>query len=120
TPDDLYVEVEDPDAGFFEVPRVAIGIGGNDGVLLVTAPSTQERGRFSMDDISVKRFAFADGTVLGLDDIIARADSGVIGTQFGEGLLLGSVTNDTIIGGFSDDILAGRGSDDELFSGIGD
>jgi Ca2+-binding RTX toxin-like protein len=72
---------------------------------------------------AIAQFIFDDGLVLGLDEILAKADEGVIGTQFGSDesdRLRGSVANDQLYGFAGNDHLDARANADFVDGGEGD
>jgi len=81
--------------------------------------------RSTPSDLAVKRFVFADGTVLTLEDMLAHAvaDGGVIGDQEGtdaDDVLRGSVTSDSIDGLGGNDKIEALDQDDLVWGGEGD
>jgi len=110
--------------------QLAIGIGNDEGMLITgeAADSGYYGGDYggetlNLYNLSIKRFVFADGNVLTLDQIIGMADSGVIGDQRGswdDDFLLGSVANDEIYGYGGNDEIDARDNDDYLNGSYGD
>ncbi|MBU1052976.1 MAG: putative Ig domain-containing protein [Proteobacteria bacterium] len=99
--------------------KLAIGIGNNEGMLI---NASDELGGFEATDLAIKKFVFADGQELTLQDIITRADNGVIGDQYGwEGndFLRGSVANDNIYGYEGNDRIEALGQNDNVSAGSG-
>ncbi|AFM26137.1 calcium-binding protein [Desulfomonile tiedjei] len=127
--------------------ELMIGIGNGEGVLInidedsgssggdpsaATFGTTSENGTVSdLSNLAIQRFVFADGTVLTLEEILAR-NNVITGDQQGNGnndILQGSETNDNILGADgSDTIYAGSGNDtidggndaDFIYAGDGD
>ncbi len=69
----------------------------------------------------VEQVKFADGTVVGMQELIALApprDLTLVGTEFGD-TLGGNMGNDTLIGLGGDDTLYGSGGNDTLIGGAG-
>src|SRR5690606_13543625 len=79
------------DVGYVEM---VVGIGGDD-ALVLRNEAWDDLGRGA-----IKRFRFDDGTELTLDEMIARADGGVLGWQWRESgdpaTILGSAGDDSI------------------------
>ena len=72
---------------------------------------------------AIAQFIFDDGLVLNFDDILAKADDGAIGTQYGSDdsdRLRGSVANDQLYGFGGNDRLDARGNADYVDAGEGD
>ncbi|MHB1014108.1 MAG: putative Ig domain-containing protein [Desulfurivibrionaceae bacterium] len=65
----------------------------------------------------IEKFQFADGTVLGIDDLLAHGFD--IQGSDGNDLLTGTAITDRIMGGEGDDILAGGRGNDLLYGGGG-
>jgi Ca2+-binding RTX toxin-like protein len=63
----------------------------------------------------VQQLEFADNTVWGLNEILAKYLSG----SPGDDLILGTIHDDTMTGGTGNDWLNGRAGDDKLFGGEG-
>ncbi len=140
TADDLSVQVgvEYVGGGYesegYESPVLAVGFGRDEGFRVTTEQvlDTGEGGGNYAGELSLKRIRFSDGSELTLDDMIAMADLGVIGEQYGtwwDDALVGSVAPDVIYGdGGSDridargqnDIVNGGEGEDILFGGTGD
>jgi Ca2+-binding RTX toxin-like protein len=128
TPDDLSIQATSHDWGSGGEAYLAIGIGNDEGALLHASYSIDSYGGYGgaapgITDLSVRRFEFADGTVLTIDEILARADSGRIGDQYGteaDETLLGSVANDTIYGNGGNDQIEARDNEDTIYGGEGD
>jgi len=155
-PEDLLIQmnISYSDIGFGEVItelNLAIGIGNNDGMFISAFGESgggggefygpyDEANGFTSSDLAIKRFVFADGQELTIEDIAARADGGVIGEQYGtsgDDFLRGSITNDFIYAndgndrvealdrsdivytGSGDDAVSGGAGDDELYGGEG-
>ena len=101
----------------FTPAAIAIGYGENEGMLIQDDPNASSEG--NLDWFGLREVRFADGSVLSLDELIARADGGVIGEQTGEtwdaNHLRGSVAQDNITGGENDDRIDGRDQNDVLF-----
>ncbi|PTD96445.1 calcium-binding protein [Pseudothauera lacus] len=116
---------------------LVIGLGGDDAVI-IRSQSGGDLGR-----AAVRRFRFDDGTEFSLEEMIARADGGVMGYQVRHGgdptLLLGSAADDQIedytgesvviraganndnivvLGG--DNIVSAGSGDDTVYGGFGD
>ena len=111
TPEDLSVQSSE----FFGYPALSVDIGNNDGILITGVLSDGEN--LGVSDLAVQRFVFADGQELTLEQVLARADSGVIGEQYGtegDDYLLGSVADDYIYGEAGNDVIDGRGYGDWL------
>jgi Ca2+-binding RTX toxin-like protein len=138
TPESLRVQVND--GGINGLIQIAIGTGMEEGILIdgwvvggeggvvatvLMASAFMEEpgyGTPQLTDLSVKRFVFADGRELTLEQIIAMADGGVIGDQYGtEGndFLLGSVAYDWIGGADGDDWIDARDNGDYINGGDG-
>lgn len=100
---------------------LAIGTGTNEGALI---EMYGDGGIYTPIDFGVRRFVFDDGTELSLDDILALADGGVIGEQFGtagdDSWLFGSVANDTVFGLGGNDRIETRDNEDVVFGNDGD
>jgi len=119
--------------------KLAIGIGNNEGMLIEGIPASSGYGggyggdygggygggygeTFDLSDISIRRFIFADGRELTLEELIGMADRGVIGEQQGsyyDETLLGSVADDSIYGQGGNDRIDGRDNNDYLDGGDG-
>ncbi|QBC28078.1 hypothetical protein U737_14895 [Methylomonas sp. LW13] len=132
---------------------LAVGVGGDDGLLLELQSyysGIDYGGGYggsyysfytTLQDFEVRRFVFADGTELTLGEVLARADAGVIGNQYGNNaneFLLGSVADDEIygydgidkidaranediiVGGYGDDVIAAGYGDDSVYGDSGD
>ena len=119
SPDDLSVQANET--------FLAIGLindpcdGTDDGVLIGEFNPSGGENAGSLAS-AITRFIFDDGQVLGLDDILAKADGGVIGTQFGadeDDRLLGSVANDQLYGSGGNDRLDARANSDFVDGGDG-
>ncbi len=89
--------------------ELTIGIGDDEG-LVIQADGNDE---FTPSDLAVKRFVFADGTVLTLEDILARGYSV-------EGYQEGDTGDDVLVGGDTDDEIYANGGNDEVHAGAGD
>jgi hypothetical protein len=63
--------------------RLAIGTGEEEGAVIVPWYDSGSGQTPAATDLAFKRFVFADGTELTLEDILALADGGVIGYQNG-------------------------------------
>ena len=122
TPADLQVQVDawyymyDPQPTDIGYRRLVIGIGGDDAIEINNADFS-DIGRSP-----VRRFRFADGTEMTLEQIVALADGGVVGAQWGsdyDDFLRGSNADDDISGNNGDDRLKGRGNNDWLAGGNG-
>ncbi len=131
-PEDITVQMggrswsmpEPGDVGFVEM---VVGFGGDDAVII--------RNRVSGDlgRGGVTRFRFEDGTELSLDEMVARADGGVMGWQsrsHGDStLLLGSAADDhiedysgqsvVVRAGANDDYIYLSGGDNVVSAGSG-
>ena len=112
TRDDITVQtrVGDIDSGYGM--QLLIGTGNGEG-MLIEAPASDG---FSPSDLAIKNFAFDDGTILTLNEILALSD-GVIGYQEGtanDDILGGSMLDDEIWGLDGDDAIVGRDGDDWL------
>ena len=128
--------------------NLAIGVGENEGMFIKAVPyqddpeivpmfattysATDNSGTgLNPSDLAIQRFVFSDGTVLSLEDILARAD-GVIGEQSGteqDDILRGSIVEDDIYGGGGNDKISsldrsdyvnGEDGDDVISAGSGD
>ena len=125
TPDDLSVQISEGDGGYGGSTQLAVGIGDNDGMLITASATGGEGygGTVSITDLKVRDFFFEDSQeLLSLEQILARADSGIIGAQYGtdgDDSLLGSVANDTIYAGNGDDRIDGRDNEDRLYGNDG-
>ncbi|MBF0329935.1 MAG: hypothetical protein HQL10_12315 [Nitrospirae bacterium] len=127
TPEDLSIQTSDPNG--WSGPRVAIGIGNEEGAII--RGDGGEGANMSISDLAMQRFVFADGQELTLDQILGKADGGIVGDQFGTedaDLLRGSVAEDFILGGGGDDkidalgradFLSGEAGNDALSAGSG-
>src|SRR5262245_249639 len=118
---EVQVEYEDESAGGGAIRRIAIGIGGDDGVLL--RPEGDETGPDVFPADYTTSFRLGDGTTLTLADIISLDDGGVIGLQedvAGDSFLLGSVANDAIYGNDGDDRIQARANEDFVDGGAGE
>ena len=76
----------------------------------------------SASDLAVKNFVFADGSVLTIDDIIARSSPTIIGQQygtFGDDILQGSIADDRVSGFDGDDKISAFGGNDRVEGGAG-
>jgi len=112
--------------------QLAIGIGNDEGMLIEGVSDSNGYGgdyggdyggTLTISDLSIRRFVFADGRELTLDEILSLADDGVIGEQYGsseDAFLLGSVASDTIYGGWGNERIDVRDNDDYLDGGYGD
>ncbi|WP_339379875.1 calcium-binding protein, partial [Azoarcus taiwanensis] len=131
-PEDITVQMggrswsvpEPGDVGFVEM---VVGFGGDDAVI-IRNDSGRDLGRGA-----VKRFRFEDGTELSLEDMVARADDGVMGWQsrsHGDStLLLGSAADDhiedysgqsvVVRAGANDDYIYLSGGDNVVSAGSG-
>jgi Ca2+-binding RTX toxin-like protein len=81
-----------------------------DGLLLTIAGTPDQvelRGWYWSDDGSIERVEFADGTVWGRDELIARITRE------------GSPDNDSLVGDEADDLLRGLAGDDSLYGDAG-
>ena len=115
TPEDLSVQSCDEDYQ----RAVGISIGDNDGILITGVLSDGEN--LGVSDLAVRRFVFADGQELTLDQVLARADSGVVGEQHGtagDDYLAGSVVDDYIYGEAGNDVIDGRGYGNIFFNKV--
>jgi Ca2+-binding RTX toxin-like protein len=119
-PDDLRIQYRPGgwnDSEEYVAAAIAIGYGENEGMLIRDDPNASSEGNLSL--FGLREARFADGSVLSLDELIARADGGVIGAQLGEtweaNNLRGSVAQDTIVGGENDDRIDGSDQSDVLF-----
>ena len=142
TPDELSVQINsytggeggvitimnggDGYGGSTQLAQVAIGIGDNEGMLISGSAIGGEGGYggpVSVADLKVQDFFFAESEeLLTLEQILARADRGIIGEQGGTGgddSLLGSVANDEIYGYSGDDRIDGRDNEDWLYGDDG-
>jgi len=131
TPDDLSVQVND-NAGYGGKVQLAIGIGNDEGILIEgggygePAIAAFESGideGMNTSNLVVQHFVFADGQELTLEEILARADNGVIGDQWGtegDDFLRGSVADDFISGGDGNDRIEACERNDFLEGGAGD
>lgn len=143
TPEDVIVQFRESDdgssgyggyggyGGYTGNPLLAIGIGEDEGVLIEGSAGSgyggyggsSYGGSSEIGDLAVKRFVFADGTVLTLEEILTRADEGVIGEQYGtdgDDFLRGSVADDEISGEYGNDRIEGRDNNDLLSGYDGD
>ena len=76
-------------------------------------------GGLNPHDFGIERVVFADGQELTIEQVLARADDGIIGDQSGtegDDFLLGSVANDLIDGGDGNDKIDGRDNEDEYMA----
>jgi len=96
------------DVGYVEM---VVGFGGDDAVI-IRNESGNDLGRGA-----VRRFRFEDGTELSLEEMIARADSGVMGSQWREqgdpALLLGSAADDSIEDYTGESVVVRAGANDD-------
>jgi len=130
TPDDLRVQIKENG----DVSLLAVGIGNDDGMLIEAShsgggegPSWMAFGESgSRSDallrLAVRRFVFSDGRELTLEQVLARADSGVIGAQAGTAdgeFLTGSAADDEIYGNEGDDWIEARDNEDTVHGGTG-
>ena len=106
--------------------EVAIGIGNDEGAV-ITAPPRQDPDTgiwlLNIEDVRVKRFRFADGTELTLEDILQMRSEGIVGFQggtIGDDVLIGSVGQDQLFGGAGNDWIIARDNDDDIRGGTGD
>ena len=80
--------------------KLAIGIGNDEGMLIKSVSSGEGYGGgLNPHDFGIERVVFADGQELTIEQVLARADDGIIGDQSGtegDDFLLGSVANDLI------------------------
>jgi len=130
TPDDLNVQIEETAGGWNDQEiyvqhrtRIAIGVRGNDGLLMEF--NTDDGGAAMESGVligaqagAVQRFVFTDGTELTMADVLARADSGIIGAQqgtAGNDFLLGSAADDTIHGDAGHDRIIARDNEDAVY-----
>ena len=120
SPDDLSVQASGD--------GLAIGLSNDpcaesdEGVLIGFADQSGGEGA-GLFASAIVQFIFDDGQVLGLDEILAKADDGVIGAQFGSDdsdRLRGSVANDQLYGFGGDDRLDARANADFVDGGDGD
>lgn len=122
-----------------ELGGLAIGIGRNEGVLIrgmsdwgdyplgggeyrMLSAAVIGGGGNRTPGYGVQRFVFADGSELSLEQIIARADQGIIGFQAGtdgDDFLYGSVADDSIYANASNDRVDARDNDDWVDGGVG-
>ncbi|MDP2324478.1 MAG: putative Ig domain-containing protein, partial [Gammaproteobacteria bacterium] len=139
TADDLSVQVgmEYVDGGYesegYESPVLAVGFGRDEGFLMTSGQvlDAGEGGGSYTGNLALRRIRFADGSELSLDDLIAMADDGRIGEQYGgwgDDFLRGSVARDHILAGDGadrvdardqDDFVDGESGDDVIFGGTG-
>ena len=102
---------------------LAIGIGGNEGIYIQADADNESGGSaVTSSDLAIKHFVFSDGTILSLDDILAKAN-GVIGNQTGtngDDTLRGSVMADTIYGLDGNDKIEALDGNDYIDGGAGD
>jgi Ca2+-binding RTX toxin-like protein len=117
--DDLHIQYRPGgwnDSEEYVAAAIAIGYGENEGMLIQDDPNASSDG--NLDWFGLREARFADGSVLSLEELIARADGGVIGAQSGEtweaNNLRGSVAQDTIVGGENGDRIDGRDQNDIL------
>ncbi|NCC30651.1 MAG: hypothetical protein EOM24_01360, partial [Chloroflexia bacterium] len=122
--DDLSVQMGQPswntsqpgDVGFREM---VVGFGGDDAVI-IRNENWNDLGRGA-----VRRFRFEDGTELSLEEMIVRADGGVMGSQWREqgnpALLLGSAADDWIEDYTRESVVVrARANDDHVYLTGGD
>ncbi|THF58104.1 putative Ig domain-containing protein [Pseudothauera rhizosphaerae] len=96
------------DIGYIDM---VVGIGGNDALVLRNgAWSDLGRG-------AIKRFRFDDGTELTLEEMVERADGGVMGSQWreqGDGTtILGSAADDSIYDYTGESVAVRAGANDD-------
>lgn len=131
---DRIEEGDNPDAGL-ETDAIELGIGiltddvvlrrdGDDMVLeiLGTTDAIRVVGHFAdyyYEDRQIDEIRFADGTVWGAVDILARTLTLLEGTDTSDSLQ-GTALNDLIVGGYGDDNVLGGAGDDVLLGGGGD
>lgn len=124
TPDSISVQANEAsfdggEDGWESPSRIAIGIGNNEGFQFDGA----EWGYGDLpSDITIDRFVFADGTELTLQDILDKADGGIIGWQEGtyqNDFLVGSVAEDEIYGNDGNDWIEARDQNDYVDGGSG-
>ena len=96
------------DVGFMEM---VVGFGGDD-ALIIRNENWNDLGRGA-----VRRFRFEDGTELSLEEMVPRADGGVMGSQWREQgappLLLGSAADDWIEDYTGDSVVVRAGANDD-------
>jgi trimeric autotransporter adhesin len=134
TPEDITVQIN-PGSNFggSDNPLLAIGIGNDEGLLiegenqggmrLMIGIGPGPGANLGLSDLPIRRFVFADGQELTLEDILARADGGIVGQQYGTGgddLLRGSIASDYIVGNEGNDVIDAGGRDDSAYGGSGD
>ncbi len=118
TPDDLSIQ---KDIGNSTASQLAIGIGNGEGMLIENI-GYWAGGGLAPSPLGVDNFVFADGQELTIEEILARADNGVIGYQEGtqgDDVLLGSVADDWINGNYGNDKIDARDNDDREDGGYG-
>lgn len=120
SPDDLSVQADNG--------AIAIGLSNDpclendEGVLIGLTNQSGGEGA-GLYASAIAQFIFDDGLVLNFDDILAKADDGAIGTQYGSDdsdRLRGSVANDQLYGFGGNDRLDARGNADFVDGGEGD
>lgn len=120
-----YYGYDGGEGSFSSSSRLAIGFGEEEGALIgaESAYDGGEGGYGGDAGFSFRSVRFADGSELTLDQLIAQADGGVIGTQYGEywdDFLKGSVARDEIYGDDGNDEIDARGNADFVDGGWGD
>ena len=123
TPNDLNIQINRGNADYGQPPQIAIGIGNNEGMLITMDNESWYGGDLNMSNFPVKHFVFADGRKLSLEQILARADGGIIGdyqtSTDNDDFLRGSVANDQIYGNAGDDKIEARENEDWIYGGTG-
>ena len=105
-------------AGTLGYRQMVVGIGGDDAFSIQVSDWNSDLGLGS-----VRYFEFADGTVLTLEEMAARADNGLAGYQsdyYGSSSLIGSNADDWIYAHTGDDVVQARGNNDYVSGGSGD
>ncbi|HEB51682.1 MAG TPA: calcium-binding protein, partial [bacterium] len=124
TPADVSVQLGEPSSdtapGSVGYTSLVVGVGGDDALVVRNEDPGTDLGQGA-----VRRFRFADGTEFTLEEMIARADGGVLGEQwrsFGAPTtLIGSQGDDEIFDGTGESVtVRARGNDDHVFLGGGD
>nr|MDA8124879.1 hypothetical protein [Deltaproteobacteria bacterium] len=138
-PEDLVVQINwGSNGGGYGNPMLAIGIGNEEGlviegipqsdgggpmVMMATEGVTFGEGQPGLTDLDTRRFVFADGREMTLEDILALAQPGItVGEQYGTAdndQIRGSIAEDSIYTGEGNDIIDGGLRDDTIYGDIG-
>ncbi|MDB5801577.1 MAG: putative outer rane adhesin like protein [Rhodocyclales bacterium] len=116
TPDQVSVQLGNPtgyvDEGYVGWREMVVSLGGNDALII-------NKGNWSdLGQTSLHRFEFSDGTVLTLEEMVARADGGIEGDRNGSDgadTLIGSNADDSIVAAKGEDVVIARDNDDGVF-----